>query len=561
MAVFGEETVKVPIEFGLDPVGVPVSTKHFNELVNLIRNEDSSLSIREDFLMLMDLAKTPRVIPVTGGVVPKHTSERDMEVFTATGSATVNTPSLLMCFDDGTTRDVTWVNYNNTPTPQVTTQGIVTARGIKAFCQYKDRYYASNVTSNIFSVSGFNTAGGNLTVTDLTGGAIAGINILVSFKNRVFGIAKNKIYYTDLPSIGGYPETWNSSLNFVDMPTSDLDLTIWNALVYKDRMYLFTDRGVYYFSANGAPINWSIQLVSPDYPIYHRDSVCLNKGFIFLTNQVRIFAFNGVTFKDVTGSLTGLYRLWGWSGSVATIVKLYPYDNGIIAESVLFQTVTNYTRSGSRIFYFDLTVWTELNLNSGTYITAGGTNFQGEILRAGINLQPYKSKLGSSYIAFKNSNTSHRCLYLDKNRFLGDAWNTTHLDNARTTKKFSLSSPSPFVENKKQVRFKYWSIYGYFNDTAQRMNIGAEDMYGQVSTPVPVGKFVPYSQYLKAAVLDDTGTFNAPFRHITSALYVVGEALTEAGGSSSSLSPSILFNKIEVVVNTDNKEKDQMSNA
>jgi hypothetical protein len=554
MAVFGEETVKIPMQFGLDPVGIPVSEKSFNILTNLIRTEDNSLAIREDFLMLMDVAKTPRVLPVTTGIVPKNTSERDMEVFTATGSASVNTPSLLMCFDDGTTRDVNWVNYNNVPTPQITTQTIATARGIKAFCQYKDRYYASNVTDTIFRVSNFTTAGGALTITDLV--AIAGVNILISFKNRIFGIFKNRIYYTDLPAIGGYPETWSSSLNFVDMPTSDLDLTIYNALVYKDRMYLFTDRGVYYFSANGAPINWSIQLVSPDYPIYHRDSVCLNKGFIFLTNQVRVFAFNGVTFKDVTGSLTGLYRLWGSTG--ATIVKLYPYDNGIIAESISYGIITNYTRAGSRIFYFDLVGWTELDLNSGTFITAGGTNFQGEILRAGINLQPYKSKLGSSYIAYKNSNTSHRAIYLDKNRFLGDAWNTSHVDNVRTSKKFSFSSPSPFVANKKNVRFKYWSIFGYFNDTAQKMNIGAEDMYGQISTPVPTSKFAAYSQYIKGAVLDDQGLFNAPFKHNVTSLYVFGEALTEPSSASS---PSIIFEKLEAVVNSDNKDKDQMSNA
>jgi len=546
MAVFGEESIPIPLNFGIDPTNGPASDKYCPKLQNFVLNSDGDLVVRDDVIAVqLAPAFTPRVIAVATNPIPKNSWERDVEVFVATGSQTVNSPSLLFCLDDGTTRNVSWVNCNGA-TPVTTTQAITPARGIKAFCQYKDRYYASNITDTIFRVSNFTTAATPLTITDLV--SIAGVNLLLSFKNRIFGIFKNRIYYTDLPSIGGYPETWNSSLNFLDMPTADLDLTIYNAIVYKDRIYLFTDRGIYVFFANGAPINWSIQLVSADYPIYHRDSVAVNKGFIFLTDQTKIVAFNGVTFKDVTGSLKDIYGLQGFGSSGVpryVTLKLYAFMEGIIIEHLTYTGAVNYTYSTSRQFYFDLNIWVEF-LFGGVY----------SIVKAGTNLLPFRGKLGSSFIYNQGYG-----LYVDTRKYRGDCFDLTHDPvTGRVTKSIQFQTPSVLMQNKKFTRIKYVELYGYFNDNQNAIGFGLVEAGASGNyVNLAAGQFTNSSQYLKIAVEGSSGVRQASFVKGVASIYMFGSSKSDSNYPGQI--PPIVISKMALTVNTDYKDKDQMSNV
>ena len=546
MAVFGEESIPIPLNFGIDPTNGPDSSKFCTKLQNLVLNSDGDLIVRDDAIAVqITPAFTPRAIAVATNPIPKNSWERDVEIFIATGSQTVNSPSLLFCLDDGTSRNISWVNCNGA-TPVTTTQAITPVRPIKAFCQYKDRYYASNITDTIFRVSNFTTAATPLTITDLV--SIAGVNLLLSFKNRIFGIFKNRIYYTDLPAIGGYPETWSAALNFLDMPTADLDLTIYNAIVYKDRIYLFTDRGIYVFFANGAPVNWSIQLVSADYPIYHRDSVAVNKGFIFFTDQTKIVAFNGVTFKDITGSLKDIYGLQGFGSSGVpryVMLKLYAFMDGIIIEHLTYTGATNYTFSTARQFYFDLNIWVEFSFG-GTY----------SIVKAGTNLLPFRGKLGSSYIYNQGFG-----LYIDTRKYRGDCFDLTHDPvTGRVTKSIQLQTPTVLVDSKKFTRIKYLEVYGYFNDNQNALSFGLVDTAASANLVALVaGQFTDSNQFLKVPLEGTIGTRQASF--------VKGNTCISMSGSSKSdssypgqISP-IVISKMAFTVNTDYKDKDQMSNV
>lgn len=454
--IYGEETVEIPIFNGVDPGQGMTSDKYCRRLINFIQS-DEGYEIRDDYLLLQEVAAAVNAIPITLPI-PLNVGAPAIEAFQCSGSQTVDSPSFLFCRDDGATRDINWINCNTTVPTNVTQTMSVANRGVKAFCQYRDRYYASNFTSQVFRMSNFVTGGPTITVTDLF--AQAGINILVTYKNRIFGMAKNRIYYTDLPAIGGYPETWNAVTNFVDLPSTDYDVTIYNALVYKDKLYLFTDRGLFYLVANGDPTNWSIQLVSATFSIFNRDSVCINKNFIFLTNQYGIYAFNGVKFDDITGSIKG-----AWDRADPTtyfMARLYPYEEGILLDfSTMNTSGGNYVGFGGFRYYFNFKIWVEIDPNGGS------SNIVSSILKAGVGLLPFRGRPPTSWIAYKHNAPAFgnlwRVAIVDKGRWAGDCW-STNWATATTKKDFYLDGPSFLQNEHSRIRLKYYEIFIYFNE-------------------------------------------------------------------------------------------------
>jgi hypothetical protein len=341
MAVFGEETFELPIFAGLGITDRPTDTL-CPQLQNMFLSSEKEYRIREDFILIQRTTKTPIAIGIAQPV-PRTLFENNMEVFTAVGIETADTPTILQFFDDGTTRDCRWLNCNAI-TPTSVVQTLAAGYGVKAFCQYKDRYYASNGTTvgKIFRIQNFVAAGGALTVTDLNT-ITKGVDILLTFRSRVFGIKKNRIYYTDLPAIAGYPEVWNESINVIEIPSVDFDVTVHNAFVYRDKIYMFTDKGIYVLSVNGAPVNWSIQPVSTNYPIYDRDSVCLNKNVIFLTDQQSVTMFDGSQFKPISNNIRSVFHN---NNSSYCWFSVYAWEDGILLTRNSFNAPSGfYTRS------------------------------------------------------------------------------------------------------------------------------------------------------------------------------------------------------------------------
>ena len=537
----GEETIDIPILNGIDPSFSPESAVYNQTMINLLQ-KDNQLQIRDDYLLLMEIGKTPRAIPVTSPV-PVNIGAKDVEVFSCSGSQTVDSPSILFCFDDGTTRDVTWINCNAT-SPISTTQTMsVAARGVKAFCQYRDRYYASNFTSTVFRMSNFVTGGPTITVTDLF--AQAGINILVTFKNRIFGMATNRIYYTDLPAIGGYPETWSAAVNFIDLPTTDFDVTIYSVIPYKDKLYLFTNRGIYLLTANGDVTNWSVQVVSSDFSVFNKDSVCVNKNIIFFTNQHGVFSFDGSSFKDITGSISGAWTMWNPTFYIYQQARLFPYEDGVVLEYNAFgNNVGNYVVYGSaRTFYYNMKIWVE--------ITSGisATNQQSSFLKIGIGLVPFRGRTPTTWMAYKHRDASvgnlWRIIIVDKNRWSGDCFNTNWA-SARTQKQWQLVGPSFYMLHDQRIRVKYFEIYLYYIESVYAISAQGND-----------SPFNPAGNSLTPA--DYPGFFNSRWRVPVSGqvrsnritIYMIGSSSVASSSNGGNEIPTVIF-KVVAVVNTDN---------
>lgn len=452
MPTFDEEVMEIPIFNGLGIVDT-FDTRLCRSLQNLFLAAPDELQVREDYLELQESVKTAVAIPTTQAV-PRHLHKTCIEVFTAVGSQTVDSPTLLTFFDDGgATRTCEWLNCNNT-TPQTTSQTLAATYGVKAFCQFRDRYYAASATK-IFRISNFNTGGGALTVTDL---ATVSVDLLLTFRSRMFGIKGSRIYYTDLPAIGGYPETWNINLNFVDIPSVDFGINCYNAQVYRDKIYLFTDKGIYVFAVSGDPINWSIQLVSANFPIFDRDSVCIAKNLVFLTDQWGVYQFDGVNFTKISNNIRALFSVdisfvaaWAWH-------SIYPYEDGIVLiRNNFFSNAGNYTSSSSNSwYYYNLNVWVQLQMST-----------ERGVIKAGTALLPYRGRNPSSWIYFEcdnaGTNSQLRAMILDPGQWRGDCLNTNHSGGARTAKTVTLQTPAIFFKQRRHVKAKYLEMYGQMN--------------------------------------------------------------------------------------------------
>jgi len=461
MPVFGEETIDIDVFSGMTLLTGQLTEKFCILAYNLIKTAPDELIIRDDLVLIQDAAQTSYRTIASSEPIPRNIIKKDFEVFTAVGSPTVNSPSLIAAYDNGSTYNITWLNCNSS-TPSSFTQVAVTAnRGVKAFCQYRDRYYGSNGTSHIFRISNFSTTPATAYVT--TDLAAVGVNFLIAFKNRVFGFTRNRIYWTDLAAIGGYPETWNLSINFSDLPSVDFDITIHNVKVYRGKIYMFTDKGVYSLQANGDPINWITEPVSSNFPIYDRDSVCINKNVVFLTDQMNLYSFDGTTFRTLPNTRSIFYGQ-NIGAVYFGIVNIYPYEEGILlVRNDYIISGGNYVMVNSVPFYYDMEIWTAITVAGN----AAMESISNCIISAGTNLTPYRSKYASSYIYYVKSASSQRCLFVDSNVWAGDILDTNHAGGTRITKYFNLSGPAPRLKERFFLTIKEYFFYGriYLADT------------------------------------------------------------------------------------------------
>lgn len=537
MPVFGEEVVELSIFNGVSPSLYNRKPALCSSLINLVKTGPKELTVREDFVLIQQDPVAIVAIDLDGIALEELMSLAMFKnVFTVIGSSTVDSPTLVVC---GVDRNVTWLNCNS-DTPESFTQVMPVNRYIKAFCQFRDRYYGSNGVDQIFKVSNFSTVAATALVsTDL---APVGVDLLITFKNRIFGIKKSRIYFTDLPAIGLYPETWTTAFNFIDIPAVDFDVTIHNAKVFKDKIYLFTNRGIFYLMANGDPINWSVQLVSSSFPIYNRDSVCINRNIVYFTDQNSVFSFDGSKFIKISENIQEIFYN---SVARASVFKVYPYEEGVILHRGDYSGTITYwiSLTQDNIYYFNGEIWTIINIPGGAQ--------QAGIIKAGNNLLPYRGKTPSSYIYFIDKAINKiSCLFLDSGFWKGDCYSTDHVNGTRVDKKVELIGPYPFINSRNFKKIKYFVMYALLNDSDPIfLSAGAITDVVNSAHLFDSADMSNFNSIYKIAV--STGDNLKFVPHYTGFAFqgTIGADRTSVNKNT----PSLIITKLEAVINSDNR--------
>lgn len=508
---------------------------------------DKRLVPREDLVLESQFTKadTPNIAVATNQP-PRGVFANKYEVFQATGGGTA-TPSMLCCYDDGTTRTIYWLDSSGTTGVGGTkTQSI--SRGVKAFCQYKNAYYASNNASNIFKITNWNAGASPpaLTVTDLAT-TTAGFHVafLVAFKNRIFGCSSSgRIYFTDLPALGGLPETWNITTNFFDLPTTDYSVTVYNFKVFKDKIYIFTNRGIFYLAVSGDPTQWVIQLVTADYSISHKEGMCISQNLVFLTDQRAIYAFNGSQFTEVTQNMRGMFAITQNGGY--NVVSIYPYKNGILAcRQPLINSGGIYIQTlGVTMWYFDIATWTQIS-------TLG--DVPRGVFAAGNNWIPYIGKVASSYIYYFTvaNNDIKDCVYLDPKKYEGDSFNLDHTQ-PRTNMTISVIGPYFNWDNQAFSRiFEVYVVSPIKVDNNSTLNLQDLTISPGLGSPNNTVAQIHRSSYKKSSNI-------ATYNDAADTFRLTGSV---RGSVSPYFEPHFQLSKVVMVLNSDNRDRTEQFDA
>jgi hypothetical protein len=322
--------------------------------------------------------------------------------------------------------------------------GIGTGENYTAMCQFKDRIYASTY-NDIVRVSGFDfTAEVALTHT-VVSSALDAFTCMVPFRDRIFGSKGSRIYFTELRSAGGYPEDWDSGNNFIDCVSNIGDATIHNMFVMGDRIFVFTDVGVYQLYALGDPTGWQMELINTDIRVYGRHGVCLVKNSFIITDRQAIYIFNGSEVAKFGEQINDLFPIYD-------SVSVFPFEDGVIIqflEGALTDdgTYVYWTMSNSKFIYFDGTSFSEIvfygKTSTSVQIIAGFTN----------KTAASHSTIPSSYLVVITG--SHIvALYYDVQDFTGDTDITNSPYTARVTTPWTLITKYVAAPYDKIKRFK-----------------------------------------------------------------------------------------------------------
>jgi hypothetical protein len=198
---------------------------------------------------------------------------------------------------------------------------------------------------------------------------------LVTYKDRIFAFAaqSSRVYYTELATVGGYPDNWNAGANFFDLP--DTGAIIQNVFSLNDRLYIFTNRGLYNLFAEGAPSTWQTRLVNTDIKIYDKAHVALVDGVFMFTNTKTVYAYNGGSSivevgEPIKYAMNARVRDFDIpiSSSVQTYsgptdFRILPWDQGFLL-TLGYHSTTNTQVRAPKYYYYNGRSWSEVRFDT-----------------------------------------------------------------------------------------------------------------------------------------------------------------------------------------------------
>lgn len=246
-----------------------------------------------------------------------------------------------------------------------------------SIAQYRNRHYVTEFGSSTIFRYDF-TVGYSITRTTIQVlPALGSISQIISFRDRIFAFSQreSRVFYSDLATTGGYPESWNSGNNFFDLP--DSGAVVREAFVHNDRLYMFTNVGVYQLYASGNPGSWVVMPVTKNIQIQSKGHVALiGESFIY-TDMRSVFSYNGgSSIVEIGTPIKASFRAkvndyaLPIEGSVQTYngpssANIYPFQNGfILAQHFMSGNPTLARVRVSKYYYYDGSVWSEIQFDS-----------------------------------------------------------------------------------------------------------------------------------------------------------------------------------------------------
>lgn len=438
MTVYGEEHLSIDISKGLflSPTPDYIPEGYLADCKNMIQNGKGGWELRKAFTNLGTFT------PSNFAAGPTHSTFRPVPVIrwpsvfistamnggVSTSFATTTMPQLAVHYPTTANQDVIAHVAGRRQTSDTTyfKSQIASGRGTN-FAQYKDKVYAARTNGtggcDIYEFTAWTQVAAVSNVTSTALGVTLSTAdyydfgyeepCIVTYQNRMFASVGSRIHYTDIPTAGGFPTTWNTS-NFFELSGGTGGMGwVRNMIVYNNLLYIFTTCGIYVLNGRGATSNWSFEFITDTIKTYHKQHVALVGGVFIATDNKKLYAFNGNTVQEMGTEIRYLFDVYN-------SFNIVPFLDGFILGAAFFKDngstqwdYSNPTGADTTIWpkvrnmYYDGNVWTEFTEESNTiHILDGATQ---------KTLYPGAETNISLFVYYSITNDNFGISYYDKN--------------------------------------------------------------------------------------------------------------------------------------------------
>jgi len=372
--IYGEETLTVDVSKGLwlSESNDVIPVGYCSEFTNLVVDGEGSVCIRGGIDNADDLVIDKTLLlahPAVDSSPPDYMWNTSVYAFSVQNTA-AGGPAFIVSYQRTASNSALFWITTRGNSPMTSQDMDVNTRKVLDLVQYRDRYYACNQDkTEIYQVSNFDpNYVGAITTTLLF--TVPGVKGLVSIGDRIFGYSDTRIYYTDIAAAGGYSETWLKT-NFATIPPAANGTVIHRIISHQNKLYIFTDNGVYIWLVEGPTTSWSLQLVNTQVKIFSKFSVALIKNLFILTDKTDIFYFDGSEITSMGAPMKKCFR-------ECNSFSIHPFEDGFLftgshyiisgTDYVLdFATMTHPVDT----YYFDGTVWSKFTYQASAYRSTG----------------------------------------------------------------------------------------------------------------------------------------------------------------------------------------------
>jgi hypothetical protein len=236
-------------------------------------------------------------------------------------------------------------------------------------CLYGDRVYFSIIGVGVYKINTINWSTDAITFSLIAGSAAP--QGLFAFKDRLWGWYRDRLYYTDIAPVGGYPEVWNSSTNFVPFRGPFGYGSIMDVKIIGNRLLVFTESGLFSLIVEGAPQSWILRMLDGD--SYSTVGRCAfeSKNVVYYVNTQGVWATNGLYSTKLSGTIEDRF----FTGTGRRFLTLHSLEDGMLLSigNLVDGASFKFDTPNCGLFYskLDPIAWTEWGVEDPTGIEVG----------------------------------------------------------------------------------------------------------------------------------------------------------------------------------------------
>lgn len=251
-------------------------------------------------------------------------------------------------------------------------------------------YFLMDDANRVYKVTALDWAADSITYASIPSAAsILPTTGLYAFKDRLWTVWNERLYFTEVAPVGGLPETW-TALNYVVFSGIRGRAEIQQVVPLGNKLLVFTRAGAFSLLVEGEPESWILRTLDSESVSLHRLCAFESKGIVYFVNSNGVFATNGSSVAKISGVIEDQFFLSkGIRGQA-----LIPFEDGMILSIMKYNADMTYDAPNCRIFYSktDPVAWTEWNLESGDGTTnAFGANRICMVMSASLKISTFLS--------------------------------------------------------------------------------------------------------------------------------------------------------------------------